>query len=66
MHSYLVDMLLFCEKGRIHIPGPLDVPHVMWSELQSAVFHRKVPIYGPYLLYLIHEKWAETFPGVDF
>jgi hypothetical protein len=55
VHSYLVDMLLNCEKGRISLPGPLDVSHIMWCELQSAVFHRKVPIYGPYLFYLIRE-----------
>lgn len=30
------------------------------------MFHRKVPIYGPYLFYLIMEKWAETFAGEDF
>ena len=66
MHSYLVDMLLFCEKGRVHSPGPLDISHIMWSELQIAVFHRKVPIYGPYLFLLISKTWEKLFPGEEF
>lgn len=52
MHSYLLDMLLMCQKGQARAPGPLDVSHVMWSELQSTVFHRKVPIRWPLFVLL--------------
>ena len=49
VHSYLVDLLLFCqeEQGSQQV---LDVSHVMWSELHSAVMERKCIIYGPYLM----------------
>ncbi|XP_044981467.1 uncharacterized protein LOC123448583 isoform X1 [Hordeum vulgare subsp. vulgare] len=66
VHSYLVDMLMMCQKGWTRSSGPLDVSHVMWSELQLAVFHRKVPIYGPYVFDLIKKKWAEAFPAIEF
>ncbi|KAE8792932.1 exocyst complex component 7 [Hordeum vulgare] len=53
VHSYLVDMLLMCQKGKNRHCEPLDVSHVMWTELYSAVINRKVPIYGPYLFLFI-------------
>ena len=49
IHAYLVDMMLICEEARLSQTQPLDVSHIMWCELQFAVFTRKVPIYGPYL-----------------
>ena len=49
VHSYLVDMLMMCQKGRTRSSGPLDVSRVMWSELHSVVFNHKVPIYVPYM-----------------
>ena len=61
VHSYLVDMVLICQKEK-NTQQVLDVSHVMWSELRSAVFERKCPIYGPYLMKLIEETWASTFP----
>ncbi|KAE8779332.1 hypothetical protein D1007_47666 [Hordeum vulgare] len=67
VHSYLVDMLIMCQKGGGTFPsGPLDVSHVMWNELYSAVFNRKVPIYGLYLFYFIKMTWAKAFPAVEF
>jgi hypothetical protein len=38
----------------------------MWTEMRSAVFHRKVPIYGPYLHFFIQKTWEKLFPGEDF
>ena len=54
VHSFLVDMLLFCqrEKGQ-HTEESLDISHVMWSELLSAISERKCPIYGPFIMLLI-------------
>ncbi|KAE8797509.1 Exocyst complex component 7 [Hordeum vulgare] len=46
VHSYLGDMLLMCQKGQTRSSGPLDVSHVVWSELLSAACHCKVPIYN--------------------
>ena len=66
VHSYLVDMMLMCEAARRQLPKPLDISHIMWSELQFAVFHRKVPIYGPYLFLLISKTWDKLFPGEEF
>ena len=66
VHSYLVDMMLICEDARLQQPGPLDVSHIMWCELQSAVFHRKFPIYGPYLHLLIKKTWEKLFPSEEF
>jgi hypothetical protein len=62
VHSYLVDLLLLCikEKGK---ESTLDISHIMWHELRSAVLDRKVPIYGPYLFTLIEKTWAAQFPG---
>ena len=62
LHSYLVDVLLLCikEKGWT---STLDISHVMWRELRSAMLDWKVPIYGPYLFKLIEETWAAEFPG---
>ena len=54
------------QKGRTHASGPLDVSHVMWSELQSTIYHRKVPIYGPYLFYLIRKTWSVALPNIEF
>ena len=65
VHSYLVDMLLICEKEK-NTEQVLDVSHVMWSELHSAVMERKCPIYGPYLMLLIENTWASTFPDEMF
>ncbi|XP_044979323.1 uncharacterized protein LOC123446852 [Hordeum vulgare subsp. vulgare] len=66
VHSYLVDMLLMCQKGQARAFGLLDVSHVMWSELQPTIFHRKVDIYGPYLFYLTHAKWSVSFLDIEF
>ena len=38
----------------------------MWCELRFAVFNRKVPIYGPYLLHLISKTWEKLYPNVEF
>ena len=56
VHGHLVDMLLMCEKekGKTTV---LDVSHVMWSELGSAVYGRKVPIYAPMIYKLIMDTW---------
>ena len=29
VHAYLVDMMLICEKARLHQTKPLDVSHIM-------------------------------------
>ena len=64
VHSYLVDLLLFCqeEQGSQQV---LDVSHVMWSELHSAVMEHKCIIYGPYLMQLIEDTWAAKFPDEE-
>ena len=56
VHSYLVDMLLFCqhEKGQ-NTGESLDISHVMWSELLSAISERKCSIYGPFIMLLIEK-----------
>ena len=65
VHSYLVDMLLFCQHEKDNNTGDsLDISHVMWSELLSAITERKCPIYAPYLMLLIEKAWAHTYPGV--
>ena len=66
VHSYLVDIMLICEDACLQQLGPLDVSHIMWCELRYVVFHRKVPIYGPYLHHLIHKTWEKLFPGEEF
>ena len=65
VHSFLVDLLPFRQKeqGSHEV---LDVSHVMWSELRCAILERKWIIYGPYLMQLIEETWASTFPDEDF
>ena len=63
--SFLVDMLLFCQHEKDNNTGEtLDISHVMWSELLSAITERKCPIYAPYLMLLIEKAWAHTYPGV--
>ena len=59
VHSYLVDMLLFCQHEKEANTGEsLDISHVMWSELLSAVSEHKCPIYGPFIMRLIERAWA--------
>ena len=65
VHSYLVDMLLFCQHEKEASTGEsLDISHVLWSELLSAVSERKCPIYGPFIMRLIERAWAQTYPRV--
>ena len=66
VHAYLVDMLLLCEGARNSQTLPLDVSHIMWCELQFAIFNRKVPIYGSYLFQLIFATWEKLYPQDDF
>ena len=40
----------------------LDVWHVMWYELTTAMYDRKVPIYGSYLFKLITTTSAAQVP----
>ena len=61
VHAYLLDLMLIYEKARLQQTEPLDVSHIMWCELQFAVFNRKVPIYGPYLFLLISKTWGGSF-----
>ena len=65
VHSYLVDMLLFCQhqKGQ-NTEESLDISHVMWSELLSAISERKCPIYGPFIMLLIEKAWDRIYPKV--
>ena len=65
VHSYLMDMLLFCqrEKGQ-NTEESLDISHVMWSELVSAISERKCPIYGPFIMLLIEKAWDRVYPKV--
>src|SRR5215216_2643953 len=42
----------------------MDISHVMWSELISAISERKCPIYAPFLMLLIEKAWEHTYPGV--
>lgn len=65
VHSYLVDMLLFCQHEKEANTGEsLDISHVMWSELLSAMSERKCPIYGPFIMRLIERAWAQIFSRV--
>ena len=65
VHSYLVDMLLFCQHEKEANTGEcLDISHVMWSELLSAISERKCPIYGPFIMLLIEKAWARVYPKV--
>lgn len=49
VHSYLMHLLPLCidEKGKV---STLDVSHIMWCELHSAVLDKKVPSMAPILL----------------
>ncbi|KAE8789977.1 hypothetical protein D1007_35737 [Hordeum vulgare] len=54
-HSYLVNLLIFCQKERDH-QSTLDVSHIMWMKLRSAVVDKKnVPVYAPHLFKLIED-----------
>lgn len=65
VHSFLVDMLLFCQHEKEENTGDsLDISHVMQSELVSTVSERKCPIYAPFLMLLIEKAWEHTYPGV--
>ena len=65
VHSYLVDMLLFCQHEKEANTGEsLDISHVMWSELLAAISERKCPIYGPFIMLLIEKAWARVYPKV--
>ena len=65
VHSYLVDMLLFCQHEKEANTGEsLDISHVMWSELLTAISERKCPIYGPFIMLLIEKAWARVYPQV--
>ena len=65
VHSYLVDMLLFCQRKKEQNTGEsLDISHVMWSELLSAISERKCPIYGPFIMLLIEKAWDRVYPKV--
>ena len=64
VHSFLVDQLLFCQKQQ-GTQEVLDVSHVMWSELHSAVLEHKCIIYGSYFMHLIEETWASSFPDEE-
>ena len=66
VHSYIMGMMLMCEEVRRHEAEPLDVSHIMWSELQFAMFHWKLPIYGPYLFLLISKTWDKLFLDEEF
>lgn len=59
-------MMLLCEEARHAQTQPLDVSHIMWCELQFAVFNRKVPIYGPYMFLLITKTWEKLYPDDEF
>ena len=60
-----MDILLFYQHEKDKNTGEtLDISHVMWSELLSAITVRKCPIYTPYLMLLIEKTWAHTYPGV--
>ena len=62
VHSYLVNMLILCMKHKGKAVR-LDVSHIMWEELYSAVMDRKVPIYGPYLQRLFEVTWSTAHEG---
>ena len=65
VHSYLVDMLLFCQHEKEENTGEsLDISHVMWSDLLSAISERKCPIYGPFIMLLIEKAWDHVYPKV--
>ena len=65
VHSFLVDMLLFCRHEKENnTRDSLDIFDVMWSELLSAITERKCPIYAPYLMLLIEKAWAHSYPDV--
>ena len=65
VHSYLVDMLLFCQHEKEeNTEDSLDISHVMWSELVSVIFERKCPIYGPFIMFLIEKAWERVYPRV--
>ena len=65
VHSFLVHMLLFCQHEKEANTGEsLDISHVMWYELLSAVSERKCPIYGPFIMLLIEKAWAHVYPRV--
>ena len=65
VHSFLVDMLLFCQHEKEESTGDsLDISHVMWSELVSAISECKCPIYAPFLMLLIEKAWEHTYTGV--
>lgn len=66
VHAYLVDMMLICEEACHAQTQPLDVSHIMWCELRSAVFNHKVPIYGPYMFLLITKTWEKLYPDDEF
>ena len=42
----------------------MDISHVMWSELVSAISECKCPIYGPFIMLLIEKAWDRVYPKV--
>ena len=65
VHSYLVDMPLFCQHEKEATTGEsLDISHVMWSKLLSTVSESKCPIYGPFIMLLIEKAWGHVYPRV--
>ena len=65
VHSFLVDMLLFCQHEKEENTGEsLDISHVMWSDLVTAISERKCPIYAPFIMFLIEKAWMHTYPNV--
>ena len=42
----------------------MDISHVMWSKLVSAISEHKSPIYGPFIMLLIEKAWARVYPNV--
>ena len=65
VHSFLMDMLLFCQHEKEeNTRESLDISHVMWSKLVSAISECKCPIYGPFTMLLIEKAWARVYPKV--
>ena len=61
----LVNMPLFCQHEKEENSGDsLDISHVMWSELVSAVSERKCSIYGPFIMLLTEKAWEHVYPKV--
>jgi len=62
IHGYVFDLLKLSHEKQ-HTDEKMDVMDFIYNEMWTAMIDRRSPVYGPYIMMLICDRWSKANNG---